>query len=147
MLIRCIFAPFVVASVLNGIAPSGGVHAEAPRASPSPAPGTPSLDLAGTWLLTMPKGFEYEARWERVDGKLEYRLVCGATMLRGGYEFCGRRLRMTRAEDERLAGLVWEVKNKNVLLLIEHPEESQFGSDYRNATLSRQKSAGERESL
>jgi hypothetical protein len=57
--------------------------------------------------------------------------------LRGEYELREGRLSMMKPEDEKMTGLVWEVKNRNVLMLVEHPEASQFGSDYRNATLSR----------
>jgi hypothetical protein len=48
------------------------------------------------------------------------------------------RLVMKTPDDERLVGLVWEFKNPNTLLLTEHPERSQFGSDYTNATLCRE---------
>jgi hypothetical protein len=133
-------AALTAALVLNDTAPSSAARAGSSQIRPGAAP---PLDLGGTWLLTMPRGFEYEARLERIDDTAEYRLICGATMLRGGYKLCGRRLTMARAEDEQMAGLVWEVKNKNVLVLIEHPEKSQFGSDYRNATLSRQKPVDE----
>lgn len=103
--------------------------------------------ISGQWLLTMPKGFEYEVHLRKVDGADKYRLDCGATMLRGEYELNGRRLSMLKPDDERLTGLVWEIKNKNVLVLVEHPEKSQFGSDYRNATLSRQRGDVARPSL
>lgn len=103
--------------------------------------------ISGQWLLTMPKGFEYEVRLRKIDGADKYRLECGATMLRGEYELSGRRLSMLKPDDERLTGLVWEIKNKNVLVLVEHPEKSQFGSDYRNATLSRHRGDGERPPL
>ncbi len=95
------------------------------------------VDLEGRWLLTMPKGFEYEAQLKRVDSEDKFRLTCDAWNLRGIYRLCDGRLTIVQPENERLIGLVWEIKNKNVLLLTEHPESSQVGCDYRNATLSR----------
>ena len=47
---------------------------------------------------------------------------------------------MKAPEDERLVGLVWQIKNANTLLLTDHPAQSQFGSDYTNATLCRKPS-------
>ena len=111
---------------------------EAPVPVPAPAPATAkSVDLAGGWLLTMPAGFEFEATLEQIEKSSKYRLVSGAANLRGVYELKEGRLSMVQPEDERMIGLVWEIKNRNVLVLVEHPEASQFGSDYRNATLSR----------
>jgi hypothetical protein len=52
---------------------------------------------------------------------------------------------MVQPFTERMTGLVWEVKNQNSLTLIEHPEKSQAGSDYRSATLGRQKNAAQRQ--
>ena len=102
----------------------------------APASAEPA-DLEGCWLLTMPKGFEYEAQLERVDDAGQFRITCQAWNLRGIYRLSDGRLTIVQPENERLIGLVWEIKNKNVLLLTEHPESSQVGSDYRNATLSR----------
>ncbi|MGI8978380.1 MAG: hypothetical protein ACR2FY_04055 [Pirellulaceae bacterium] len=103
----------------------------------SPPEPAPVFDLTGKWLLTMPRGIEYEARLERLENGTKYRLVAGAANLRGTYELRDGRLSMIQPENERMTGLVWEIKNKNVVVLSEHPEESQFGSDYRNSTLSR----------
>ena len=44
---------------------------------------------------------------------------------------------MARPTDPKMTGLVWRVKNKNLLELVEHPVSSQFGSDYRGAVLVR----------
>lgn len=101
-------------------------------------------DLAGRWLLTMPAGFEYDATLQREDEPGRYRLRCRATNLSGVYEFQGRCLTAVSPDNERMTGLGWELKNRNVLLLTVHPESAAVGSDYRNATLSRQKSADER---
>jgi hypothetical protein len=95
----------------------------------------------------MPAGFEYEATLVRVGEDGRYRLRCRATNLSGVYELRGRRLKAVSPDNERMTGLVWEVKNRNVLLLTVHPETAAVGADYRNATLSRQEPAeGERTS-
>jgi len=38
---------------------------------------TKVTDLAGSWLLTMPAGFEYEASLEQIEKSSKYRLVAG----------------------------------------------------------------------
>lgn len=91
--------------------------------------------------LALTRRFEYEAQLKRVDGAGKYHLTCEAWNLRGIYCLSDGRLTIVQPENERLVGLVWEIKNKNVLLLTVHPEGSQVGSDYRNATLSRFKGA------
>lgn len=96
-----------------------------------------TTDLSGRWLLTLPSGFEYDATIEPVDGR--YRLRCGATNLSGQYDLQGHRLRVVSPTNEQMIGMAWELKNRNLLILIDHPQV--VGSDYRNATLTRQKSA------
>ena len=61
----------------------------------------------------------------------------GLSVLRGEYELSGGRLSIVRPEDEKMTGLVWRVRNRNLLELVEHPVSSQFGSDYRGAILVR----------
>lgn len=99
------------------------------------------IDLAGRWLLTMPAGFEYDATLESGVEPGLYRLRCGAVLLQGLYELRGRQLIMVQPVDPKLTGLIWHAKNRNALVLVEHPEKSQFGADYRNATMGRQTQA------
>jgi hypothetical protein len=94
-------------------------------------------DLAGRWILTMPGGAQWNARFEKFCRCNHIHLFCGATMLRGEYDLSGTRLAMERPDDEKMVGLVWKVKNRNLLELVEHPASSQFGSDYRGAVLVR----------
>jgi len=96
-------------------------------------------NLADGWRLRMPAGFEYDATLEPTGEPGRFRLKCGATLLRGVYEFRRDRLSMIRPEDPQMKGLVWEVKDENRLVLVEHPEESRPGQDYRGATLTRQR--------
>lgn len=102
-------------------------------------PAADAGDLAGSWLLTMPAGFEYEAVLEATDKPGHFRLRSGATNLNGVYELRSGRLSMSAPADEKMVGLAWDVLNRNVVVLTEHPESSRFGSDYRRATLSRHK--------
>ncbi len=108
-----------------------------PKQVREPGLATAGFDPAGRWRLTMPAGFEYDATLEPLREAGQYRLHCGAATLRGVYSLQGRRLTMKAPEDERLVGLVWQIKNVNTLLLTDHPAQSQFGSDYTNATLCR----------
>lgn len=106
-----------------------------------PALAAEPVDIAGAWLLTMPRGFEYDATLFAGPEAGLFRLKCGALNLGGLYELKGKRLTMVQPQVERMNGLVWEVKNQNTLVLVQHPEKSQFGADYSGATLGRQKKA------
>ncbi len=117
----------------------GAGPADRPRPTPFQA-----NDLVGHWLLTMPAGFEYDATIERVGDDGRFRLQCRAANLRGVYELRGRKLSAVVPDNEVMTGLAWEVKNRNVLILTEHPDTASVGSDYRNATLSRQTGRSER---
>ena len=75
--------------------------------------------------------FERDGRWNYVW------LRSRAHLLQGEYELKGGELSMARPTDPKMTGLVWRVKNKNLLKLVEHPVSSQFGSDYRGAVLVR----------
>lgn len=109
------------------------------RPSPSAAEAFP---LAGRWLLTMPRGFEYDATLEPAGEVGLYRLRCGALNLQGLYEMRRKCLTLVKPDNLHLAGLAWEIRNNNALLLTEQPNQAQVGSDYRGATLGRQKQAG-----
>jgi hypothetical protein len=91
----------------------------------------------------MPRGFEFDAILEPTGQPGHYRLRANAPNLRGEYLLADGRLAMAAPENQYLAGLVWEVKNRNVLLLTEQPDTLHVGSDYRNATLSRSKRVGD----
>ncbi len=110
---------------------------------PLPKPAS-ETSLAGRWLLTMPAGFEYDARLESVEAGL-YRLRCGALNLQGLYELRGKTLVLVEADNPHLAGLTWKVLNTNTAVLTTQPNQSKVGSDYRGATLGRQKPAAPRQ--
>lgn len=97
--------------------------------------------FVGKWHLTMPAGFEYEANLQRAadekPGIFLYRLTTEATNLAGIYDFHEGRLTLVVPVAERMEGLGWEIKNKNVILLVEHPESANVGPDYLNASLTR----------
>ena len=105
---------------------------------------TPDAPLAGRWLLTMPAGFEYDADLEPGGEAGLYRLRCGALNLQGVYEVRGQTLTLVEADNPHLAGLAWKVLNRNTAVLTAQPNQEKVGSDYRGATLGRQKSADRR---
>jgi hypothetical protein len=98
--------------------------------------------LAGRWLLTMPRGFEYDATLEPAGEAGLYRLRCRALNLQGLYEARGGRLVLVKPYNQHLAGLTWDFLNNNAMLLTEQPDQAHVGSDYRGATLGRQKQVG-----
>lgn len=98
--------------------------------------------LAGDWLLTMPAGHEFDAAIEADDRPNFYvfKPKMGGNNLAGVYELKdGNRLTLVTPRKVGMQGLVWEVKNSNTLILIEHPPSTQRGSDYTGSTLGRQK--------
>lgn len=110
----------------------------ASRRGPRPQP----VDLQGRWILTMPNGVQWDATFEKRCRCGNITLRCGAALLQGEYELTGDRLTMSHPTDERMISLVWRVRNRNALELIEHPVTSQFGSDYRGALLVRRLDEG-----
>lgn len=98
--------------------------------------------LAGKWLLTMPAGFEFDATIEPDDRPNYFVLKAkGAPNVLGVYELKGTRLVMNTPRVSKMLGLEWVILNNNTIVLVEHPKDSQFGSDYRGATLGRQRIA------
>lgn len=100
--------------------------------------------LKGNWLLTMPRGFEYNAVLETGPEYGLLRLQCGALNLQGLYELKDGKLVMVKPDNQHLAGLEWDIRNQNTLILEKQPNTAQVGSDYRGATLGRQKQAKSR---
>jgi hypothetical protein len=94
-------------------------------------------DLTGRWLMTLPAGFQYLAKIERSDDGAGYRLYCPAANLQGEYIVREGRRFTIRPEDLPLAGLTWDIKNANLLVLTEQPIPSPVGADYRGAVLVR----------
>lgn len=95
------------------------------------------VDLTGRWLMTLPAGFQYLTKIERSDDEAGYRLYCRAANLRGEYIVREGRRFTIRPEDLPLAGLTWDIKNANLLVLTEQPIPSPVGADYRGAVLVR----------
>lgn len=104
-----------------------------------PAPTPDETTITGNWLLTMPRGFEYDATIEPGEEYGFYQLKCGALNLQGQYEIQGRNLVMVKPANKYLKDLAWEITNRNSLVLTKQPNFNQVGSDYRGATLGRQK--------
>jgi hypothetical protein len=127
------FAVYSLALAWSALAPVGPVAGS--------APGAP---LAGRWLLTMPAGFEYDADLSPGGEAGLYRLRCGALNLQGVYELRGQTLTLVEADNPHLAGLAGKVLNNNAAVLNAQPDRSKVGSDYRGATLGRQRPADRR---
>lgn len=96
-----------------------------------------ATQLAGRWLLTMPSGFLWDATLEPAGEAGLVRLQTPATNLRGLYELRGRKLVLVQPDNPRMAGIVWELRGPNGLVLTEHPERAHVGSNYTGATLQR----------
>ncbi len=91
-------------------------------------------NLAGSWLLTLPAGWQQRATIERLeDGR--YRLP-GHGNLNGTYELEGRTLTLVEHDDDPMPNFVWEVLNDNTLRL--RIDGNNAGANYLGATLGRQ---------
>jgi hypothetical protein len=128
------FTAYSLALVWSAMATAGPV-----------AKSTPESAFAGRWLLTMPAGFEYDATLEPGEEAGLYRLRCGALNLQGLYELRGQTLTLVEADNPHLTGMVWKVLNKNTVVLTVQRDQAKVGSDYRGATLGRQKPADRRQ--
>jgi hypothetical protein len=126
------FAAHCLALVCSTLAPANPV-----------TPPKAETPLAGRWLLTMPAGFEYDAVLEPGGEPGVYLLKCGATNLQGVYELKGRTLTLVEGDSPNLVGMTWKLLNDNAVVLADHPQK--VGSDYRGATLGRQKAADPRQ--
>lgn len=93
------------------------------------------IDLSGTWSLTLPAGFQFPVTLaSKSDGS--YYLE-NARNLGGTYQQEGRLLKVTAPDQERLTGFLWRLETPDVAVLVEGPEVSKVGSDYRGAVLRR----------
>jgi len=93
------------------------------------------VDLAGTWKLTLPAGYEHEAKISpRGKGLYQFDVP---TVMRGVYRHRGDKVAIEIPSDERLTEFVWEFQDENLLMLIESPPVAKTGSDYRGAVLQR----------
>jgi hypothetical protein len=120
--------------------------ADAPSSNPGPTPspqhGTGRAgeggELLGEWLLKLPAGFEFEVSIV-ADERPDHFVVRGkkATNLLGVYKLGDGKLCLVTPQNAQMAGLVWEVKDRNTLLLVEQSEKKR-PADYRGAILSRQ---------
>ena len=113
---------------------------EAASRPPYPAAVADDVELSGTWTLTLPAGFQSEARLLQVWTR-EYELT-SSTVLRGTYELRDGDLVVIDSSDPRLTELVWRVTGPDRLVLIEAPDGRVMGSDYKGAVLERVPSDG-----
>jgi DNA-directed RNA polymerase subunit RPC12/RpoP len=119
-----------------------------PPEVPAPAPPAPkakvrrpALDLAehaarlqGHWLLTLPKGFTYQAALRRLDDK-RFRLEKAVTFS-GDYEIRDNGLaRIGSADDPQSPSFVWQLQTPEELTLV---AQANAGANYLGATLKQQ---------
>jgi hypothetical protein len=93
-------------------------------------------DLSGRWQMSLPAGFQHQITIKRVDEK---QFFIGPTQFNtsGIYEVRGRELHIVKPSDERLTGFVWTITDDDNLILVDQPNVSKIGADYRGATLAR----------
>ncbi len=92
--------------------------------------------LAGAWKMQLPAGFQYQSKLLRIS-QTRYRLVKGVRFS-GVYELQGKKFVMISGAERRESGFVWEFRPNGQLVLVNQRPQSQLGSDYRGATLTRQ---------
>ncbi len=100
--------------------------------------GKHTVNLAGTWQLTLPAGFQHTVEITAEAGA-RYRVTKPGLSLNGIYEVRGNRFVMAVPNDPRLTEFVWQIEDADHLTLIEEPPASKTGAKYRNAKLVRQK--------
>ncbi len=98
------------------------------------------VDLAGNWRMTLPRGYQYEVTLEAQGDNL-YRLEFPGNSS-GVYRHKGSRLSMDTPRDKRLTEFVWQLQNKNLLVLVESPPTAKTGADYRDAVMHRIRGKG-----
>lgn len=99
--------------------------------------GRPETDdqLAGSWWMTLPRGFRHAITLVPVsEGR--YRLLPGVLNSSGVYELRGNRLVIIEPSDRRLLGFEWELR-EGVFRLVAQPPVGKTGSNYLGATLAR----------
>ena len=97
--------------------------------------GCGARDLSGKWELTLPAGYTYRSRIERI-GADRYRIP-GIVTLSGTYERRGDSLFVVEPEDPRLTEFVWRIQDLDHMVLVQSPPVAKIGSDYTGATLQR----------
>jgi|LGOV01.1.fsa_nt_gb hypothetical protein len=98
-------------------------------------PKPPGTDLRGSWTLTLPAGFKKKTKIEYA-GKMRYRIITGGNT--GGiYEMSGSKLKKMNPKNDRDKHYIWEIEDKDNLLLVEAPSVGAVGSDYTGAIISR----------
>jgi hypothetical protein len=95
-----------------------------------------TANLAGTWQLTTPSGFQHKVHIIRT-GDQRYRISKAGVIINGLYEQRGNRLFMVTPADSQLTDWVWKINNGNQLTLVKEPDVRITGVHYRASTLQR----------
>ncbi len=116
----------------------GAHRAPAAQEQPEPPPHqVPAADpLAGTWLMTLPAGFQYQVTvWPLGGNRYSLR---NAVRFSGVYELREDRLVLTRGTSSPAQGFEWKLLPSGELSLVAQPPPSKIGQNYLGATLKRQ---------
>lgn len=102
-----------------------------PRSDPAAG-----FELAGSWLLRLPAGFEHSVTLTRL-GPARFEMIKPGLNLAGVYEVRGDQLEIVTPRQPRYAGFVWHIEDANHLTLTGQPPPDQTGGNYLGATLVR----------
>jgi beta-lactamase regulating signal transducer with metallopeptidase domain len=95
--------------------------------------------LVGRWLMTLPRGFVYEAEIKSADDGCLTLSGPKSIVLFGTFARHGDRLALVETNDEQIGDYVWQVQSQNRLTLV--TSETNNGADYTGAKLERQAEA------
>lgn len=106
------------------------------RIAEAAKPAAPPPNLAGTWTMSLPAGFEHQVTLTDL-GDGQYRLRPRSLNSSGVYRLDENKLVIETPGDERLTGFEWRIASPNKLVLVGQPDTSRTGSSYLGATLVR----------
>jgi hypothetical protein len=106
-----------------------------PAEPPDPDAAEPPATLAGSWLMTLPRGAMHKVAL-RPAGEKKFRLET-ATRFAGVYELRDDRLVMVEPTDAAEKGFDWELRESGELVLV--TQRPGLEQDYLGTTLSRWK--------
>jgi hypothetical protein len=95
-----------------------------------------TANLAGTWQLTMPSGFQHKVHVAS-EGDQRYRISKAGVIVNGIYERRGNRLVMVEPADSPMKDWIWKIDNENHLTLVKEPDVRITGGHYRKSILQR----------
>lgn len=132
-MLRTLVGLTFIAALLSGCAKSKPATTR-PAPVPPAAPAITATDLAGDWLLTLPRNHQRPAKIVAIDATHLSLQGCGT--LSGTYLLQPPHL-LILTTDERFRPLAWQIDSGNLMRLVRAPTVSAVGSDYTGSTLTR----------